>query len=233
MDEIQHSFEPSPAGGSRERVERAVATTDRSLAALLGALGPRDSLFVHSDHGIVPLTRAVNLEKFLEQRGWTIAREGGATPAGARRVQVCASSGIAHLYVDPALPAADRAQAAEALLADTQQLARLPEDLVDTILARKDLARVELDNPRSGDVVVLLKPGAEFRRSGANVVGPAHQRGGHGYRNATPVLDACFMALGPGISPARPATVSLLDIAPLVARSLGIAPPGRRSASLE
>jgi predicted AlkP superfamily pyrophosphatase or phosphodiesterase len=227
VDEMEHAFEPGPAGGSRDRVERAFEAADRSVAAILAQLRPSDSVFVHSDHGMVPLTKAVNIQKFLEQRGWTIAREGAAPPAGGRRVQVEASSGIAHLYVDPALPSADREAAVEALRKDVQGLEQPGEPLIDEIFRRSDLARVALDNPRSGDVVVLLRPGAEFSTFGKDIVGPPRERGGHGYRNATPELDACFMAMGPGIRRSRPAVVSLLDVAPSVARALGIGPPGK------
>ncbi|MCM3876362.1 MAG: alkaline phosphatase family protein, partial [Thermoanaerobaculia bacterium] len=230
VDEIEHAFEPGPGGGSPERVERAFQTVDRSVAEILGALRPGDSMVVLSDHGIVPLTKAVNIERFFKDKGWTIAKEKEGLPAEARRVQISSSSGIAHLYVDPALPAAARDEAAAALLHDARGL---PEEVIDEVLLRKDLARVELDNPRSGDVVVLLKPGIEFSRSLPEVLGPAHQKGGHGYRNATAVLDASVMALGPGIKPARPATVSILDVAPLAARALGIEPPRRRPSSPE
>jgi predicted AlkP superfamily pyrophosphatase or phosphodiesterase len=227
VDEIEHAFEPGPGGGSRERVERAFVAADRSVASILAQTKPSDSVFLHSDHGMVPVTRAVHIQKFLEQKGWTIAREGAVSPAGARRVQVEASGGIAHLYVDPALPAARREAAVKALRKDAEGLAQLGSPLTDEVFQRADLARVALDNPRSGDVVVLLKPGVEFSTFGKEVVGPPRERGGHGYRNGTPALDACFMAMGPGITPARPATVSLLDVAPSVARALGIVPPGR------
>ena len=226
VDEMEHAFEPGPAGGSRERVERAFEAADRSVAAILAAVRPSDALFVHSDHGMVPLLKAVNMEKLLEEKGWTIARENAASPAGAQRVQIAASSGIAHLYVDPALPEAERAAQIETLRKDAASLAILGEGLVDEVLVRADLPRVDLDNARSGDVVVLLAPGFEFSRSGTEVVGPARERGGHGYRVGPPLLDACFMALGPGIKPGHPATVSLLDVAPSAARALGIAPPG-------
>jgi len=90
---------------------------------------------------------------------------------------------------------------------------------------REALAPLELDNPRSGDVVVLLRPGIEFAHSKASVFSVPSNRGGHGYRNADPVLDAAFAAIGPGIEPSRPATVSLLEIASRAARALGIDPP--------
>src|SRR5262249_27415265 len=101
VDEVQHSFEPGSRGGSREAVVRAFQTADRSAAAILAALTPKDSYFFFSDHGMVPLEKAINLERFLEEKGWGVASpKGNAGPTGARRVQVTATSGIAHVYLD-------------------------------------------------------------------------------------------------------------------------------------
>ena len=224
VDEIEHHFEPGPRGGSAEAILRAFQTADRCVAAMLATLTPRDSLLILSDHGMVPLEKSVDLARFLEAKGWTIAREAPA-PHGPRVAQVCASSGIAHLYVDPALAPSARAEASTALAQDLAGLSALPGNLVDAIVPRQGLAPLGLDNPRSGDVVVLLRPGIEFAHSKASVFSVPSNRGGHGYRNVTPVLDAAFAAIGPGIQPSRPATVSLLEVASRAARALGIDPP--------
>jgi predicted AlkP superfamily pyrophosphatase or phosphodiesterase len=224
VDEVEHAFEPGPGGGSRDAVVGAFRTADRSVATILAALSPRDSFLFFSDHGMVPLTSGVNLEKFLVEKGWTPVGPKGPGE-GARRVQVCATSGIAHVYLDPALSGAARETTAGALLADLRGLADLKDGLVDDVVPHAGLARIGLDNPRSGDVVVLLTPGNEFRRGGPQVLGSPGNRGGHGYRAAYPVLDASFGAIGPGIVPARPETVSLLEVAARAARALGIEPP--------
>ncbi|HEX5856109.1 MAG TPA: alkaline phosphatase family protein, partial [Thermoanaerobaculia bacterium] len=224
VDEIEHHFEPGPRGGSAEAILRSFQTADRCVAAMLAALTARDSLLILSDHGMVPLEKSVDLERYLEEKGWTIARKASA-PGGPRAVQVCASSGIAHVYVDPALAPGARAERSAALARDLAGLEALPGNLVDAIVPREALASLELDNPRSGDVVVLLRPGFEFVRSRPSVFSVPNNRGGHGYRNATPVLDASFAAIGPGIEPSRPATVSLLEVASRAARALGIEPP--------
>lgn len=224
VDEVEHAFEPGPNGGSREAIVRAFRTADRSAAAILAALTPRDSFLFFSDHGMVPLVRGVNLERYLVEKGWTpVGPKGPRT--GARRVQVCATSGIAHVYLDPALAGAERAASTAALLADLQGLRVLEDGLVDDVVPHADLARLGLDHPRSGDVVVLLTPGNEFWRGGAQVLGSPGNRGGHGYRAANPVLDASFGAFGPGITPARPDTISLLEVAARASRALGIEPP--------
>jgi predicted AlkP superfamily pyrophosphatase or phosphodiesterase len=224
VDEIEHHFEPGPRGGSAEAVTRAFQTADRCVAAMLATLAARDSLLILSDHGMVPLEKAIDLERYLEEKGWTIARKAPA-PGGLRAVQVCASSGIAHVYVDPALSPAARAEASAALARDLEGLSALPGNLVDAIVPRGALAPFELDNPRSGDVVVLLCPGIDFAHSKSSVLSVPTNRGGHGYRNATAVLDASFAAIGPGIEPSRPATISLLEVASRAARALGIDPP--------
>jgi hypothetical protein len=173
---------------------------------------------------MVPLETSVDLERYLEEKGWTIARKAPAA-GGPRAVQVCASSGIAHVYVDPALAPAARAEASAALARDLAGLSALPGNLVDAIVPRQGLAALGLDNRRSGDVSVLLRPGIEFAHSRSSVLSVPTNRGGHGYRNATPVLDAAFAAIGPGIGPSHPATVSLLEVAARAARALGIEPP--------
>ncbi|MEO8054583.1 MAG: alkaline phosphatase family protein [Acidobacteriota bacterium] len=224
VDEIEHAFEPGPYGGSRDAVVRAFRTADRTAAAILAALSTRDSFLFFSDHGIVPLETGVNIEKYLLEKGWTPVGPKGPK-GGERRVQICATSGIAHVYLDPALAAGARTAAAAALLADLEGLAALKEGLVDEVVPHADLARLGLDHPRSGDIVVLLAPGADFWRGGAQILGKPGNRGGHGYRATHPVLDASFGAIGPGIAPARPETVSLLEVAARAARALGIDPP--------
>jgi predicted AlkP superfamily pyrophosphatase or phosphodiesterase len=224
VDEVEHAFEPGPNGGSMEAIVRAFRTADRSAAAILAALTPRDSFLFFSDHGMVPLVTSVNVERYLTEKGWTPVGPKGPV-GGQRRVQVTATSGIAHVYLDPALAGADRAAAAAALLADLEGLRVLKDGLVDDVVPHADLARIGLDHPRSGDVVVLLTPGNEFRSGGARVLGSPGNRGGHGYRAVHPVLDASFGALGPGIAHARPDTVSLLEVAARASRALGIEPP--------
>ena len=74
VDEVEHAFEPGPYGGSKDAVVRAFRTADRSAAAILAALGPRDSFLFFSDHGIVPLETGVNLEKYLARQGLDAGR---------------------------------------------------------------------------------------------------------------------------------------------------------------
>jgi hypothetical protein len=224
VDEVEHAFEPGPNGGSMDAVVRAFRTADRSAASILAALSPRDSFLFFSDHGMVPLTASVNLEKYLADKGWTPVGPKGPAE-GSRRVQICATSGIAHVYLDPALSGPARADLSAQLLADLRGLGALRDGLVDDVVPHAGLARIGLDNPRSGDVVILLTPGNEFRRGGPQILGSPGNRGGHGYRAAYPVLDASFGAIGPGIAPGRPETVSLLEVAARAARALGIQPP--------
>ena len=203
VDEIEHHFEPGPRGGSFEAITRAFQTADRCVAEMLAALSARDSLFILSDHGMVPLETSLDLERYLGEKGWTIVRKAPA-PGGPRAIQLCASSGIAHVYVDPALAPAARAEALTALARDLKGLSTLPGNLVDAIVPREGLAPLGLDNPRSGDLVVLLRPGFEFVHSRPSVFSVPTNRGGHGYRNETPVLDAAFAAIGPGIERLAP-----------------------------
>jgi predicted AlkP superfamily pyrophosphatase or phosphodiesterase len=86
---------------------------------------------------------------------------------------------------------------------------------------------------RNGDLVLVTGPPRVFHRPTAAsrlLIGVGGmlglKRGGHGYDPAHPDMGAIFFALGRGVVPgSRPAEVRAIDVAPTVARLLGIEPP--------
>lgn len=239
VDEVEHAFELGPgdpggvpdlSGGVDERIERAFLDVDRELAQIVGVLRPSDSLFVHSDHAMTAVDRAVDLERFLASRGWRVVHAGDGAGAPERSVQVCSSSGIAHLYLRRDTQGAAPRDTLTALRHDLERLPAEHGVPLDELLEGPARGRVGLDHPNAGDLVVLLRPGCTFERNrgGSAIVFPPHASGAHGYRNAYAPLDASFLALGPSIRASRPASVSLLDVAARVAEALGIGPPGGR-----
>jgi hypothetical protein len=102
------------------------------------------------------------------------------------------------------------------------------QPVVDRIFTRVQAARIGLDSPNSGDLVVFLKPGyAASSRLGGKVVTPSAEYGEHGYLNTyDPLCGICF-ARGAGIPHSRPKEISATSIAPMVATLLGITLPGK------
>jgi predicted AlkP superfamily phosphohydrolase/phosphomutase len=96
MDETHPAHERcAPILG--DAVKHAYQTADRLLGRLIGAAGPEADAFVVSDHGFGPVTRMVNLNNFLIERGYMTlkrsvsahlkqaARGIGFTPANVMR----------------------------------------------------------------------------------------------------------------------------------------------------
>jgi hypothetical protein len=232
VDAVEHEFllaEPRQEQYTPERaaryagfIDHAFADADRSVERFLAVLTPADTIFVTADHGMTPLHTELYPPELLVENGFTKVRpDGGIDPASAAVAMV--SSGVAHVYVNPAAPAGtlDRV---EALLAGFQVRGESPWDRVFRREAAGDLG---LDAPESGDLILLAKPGYHLSMTlkAGRLSGPAVEYGGHGYRAVYPDLDATFLAEGPGVVPGRTEEMSSTLIASRVAASLGIEPP--------
>jgi len=234
VDAVEHHFllvDPRQAGYTPERskrfagfIDHAYADADRVIAMLEALLTPRDALFVTSDHGMTPLRAEVYPNEILKRAGLLLpdatSRDGfdPSTPVAA-----LATSGIAHVYVNPAAPPGTL-DLAERTLRDY----RMPngESPWDRVVRRADAASLSLDAPESGDLILLAQPGIGLssKRPGF-AEGPSDEYGGHGYRAAFRDLDATFLAAGPGVPHALVAEISSTTIAARIAAAMGIAPP--------
>src|SRR5262249_7704364 len=168
---------------------------DRAIERFLAVLTPADALFVTADHGMTPLHTELFPSQLLVENGFTKVRgESGIDPSSA--AAALASSGVAHVYVNPAAPAGAVARV-EAGVAGFRAGGESPWDRVVRREAAGDLG---LDAPESGDLIILAKPGYHFSMAmkPGRVSGPSEEYGGHGYRAAYPELDATFLAAGAG-----------------------------------
>lgn len=231
VDETSHEFLLVDPGQSRytpERsarflgfVEKSYALAERSLDAIEKALGPSDSLFVTSDHGMTPIFAEIAVNSILREAGLLNVDEKNE-PTPSSPVIAVTSSGIAHLHRNPnARPSTlDRA---ERVLRDFRVDGQSP---FDRIVRREGAGELGLNAPESGDLIVLLRPGFQFTRTAeGDPVRPPHSYGGHGYRNVHPQVDATFFAAGPGIRRERVEKIGSWQIAAWVARAIGIEPP--------
>ena len=191
------------------KVAQALRDQDEQLGRLLAGLDARDAwphttLLVLSDHGMTPSERRVVPQTALDEAG--IA------------ARVLTAGGVALVYLDDP----DRASAAARALAQLPGVEAWPRaEIPESWRAR---------HPRAGDVLAVARPPLSFHPRGVSLERIASwlgvRIGMHGYEPQHADMAGVFLALGRGV-PARlrlPA-IHAIDVAPTVARLLGIEPP--------
>jgi arylsulfatase A-like enzyme len=202
-------------GPDAKETRAALRAQDRELAKLLAGLDARQAwgettLLLVSDHGMTTYEQTVDVRSVLAEAGVRTRRviQGVATAQIHLKEAAQAERAVAVLRALPGLEAWPRAE--------------VPE-------------RLRYRHARAGDVVVLAAPPLALLAGndrGARFGGIARlfgrSRGAHGYDPARhPEMHGIFLALGRGVPKgARLPRVSAVDVAPTVARLLGIAPPG-------
>lgn len=228
LDEAGHRLlltDPRQPGWSPERrdeLERARTriwqAVDRDLARLLAAFDLRTTtVLVVSDHGMAP-THTV-LEPDLLLREWGIEADS------------VGQGGSAYVYVRADLPG--REQVLDDLRSRLLAWRIGGESPVARILTRAELAKIHLDHPNSGDLLLVAAPGYHFRSPDDPAIPepavPSRQDyGKHGYPSTDRAMQAVYLAVGHGVKPGPRGTVHNLDVAAEIASRLGIAPPRRR-----
>ena len=140
------------------------------------------------------------------------------------------SAGCAHLYLnlegrEPGGVVAP-AQAMDLLLRAARALSELEVDgrmVVERIANRQEAAALGLGHANSGDLVVFVHPG--FTCSSAldgDLISPSRSYSQHGYLNHHPEMHGFFAARGTAVKPGKSERMSALDVAPTVARLMGI-----------
>jgi predicted AlkP superfamily pyrophosphatase or phosphodiesterase len=218
LDSTHHRYGPRTLAATS-----AIAFLDGCVAQILGAvreagMADRMSVFVVSDHGFRPYTKEVHAALALKAAGL----EGKA--------HVVNEGGSALVYVE-------KAQRGE-LLPRTVKALQAVEG-VDRVVGRDGFPALGLPlpekDPQMSDLFVTAKPGYSFAgATGGPVTSEAAQAGGsHGYVASDPEMDAIFIASGYGITPgAKLDRISNLDVAPTVARLLGVLLPGAKGKAL-
>jgi predicted AlkP superfamily pyrophosphatase or phosphodiesterase len=233
VDSLSHEFllvDPGQPGFTWERasryadiVDHAYAIADGALDALDRALSPADSIFVTSDHGMTPIWTEIFPNELLRRAGLVRLDARGRIDPSSRAVAIVEGA-IAHVYVngsaDPAL-----LEQIETALKDLKVRGESPWE---RILKRSEAGSLGLDAPESGDVIALARPGYHLSRrtpDPATPIGLPTEYGAHGYRNAYPEIQACYLAAGPGIAKGHADSINSWQIASRVAAALGIEPP--------
>ena len=141
-------------GPSGPTLHRELRELDRVIEVLLQACRQRGArLLICSEYGIERATRAIHPNRALREAGLLATRTefgGQALDLNASAAFAMCDHQIAHVYL----------QRPASLHAARERLSALPG--VQRVLQRDELAEIDLDHPRSGDLVLLPEPGAWF-----------------------------------------------------------------------
>jgi len=211
LDSVHHQFGPGNLAGSS-----AIAFLDSCVGRLVEAVRTagmtQDTTFIIvSDHGFKRYTKQIRPSVALEAAG--LAGKAYALPEG----------GSAFVYFD-------RAQESELVPKAIQALAAV--EGIDKVISPDGFAKLGLPqperDPQMGQLLLTAKDGYAFSGVAGGPVTAAipQQAGGHGYLASDPDMDALFIASGYGVrAGARLDRISNLEIAPTVAKLLGLALP--------
>jgi predicted AlkP superfamily pyrophosphatase or phosphodiesterase len=223
LDGTHHRYGPRTPPGYT-----AAALTDALVGRVLSAIdeaGLRESttIFVVSDHGFAAAPKSVRPNVLLRKAGLLHADDRGRIAAA--KAHVVPEGGIGLVYLtDPETASADR-EAVKRLFRDVEGIA--------AVLGPEDFPRYHLPTPadHSGmaDLILACKPGYAIGGSAGGdkaVVEQDGSVGAHGYLSTDPQMRAVFIGAGPGIKRGfRLETVNNVDVAPTVARILGVSLP--------
>lgn len=209
-DDMQHEY-----GREADSVHLAVANADHCIGQLLEAIeraGIKDStaIIVTGDHGFMDITKTIFPNVWLAEKGFINGKSWKAKFHSGR--------GSAFLRLHDLKDNAT-------LDAVRQTLRELPDSVkaLFSIVERNELNRLGA----YPDAALALVP-VDGVSVGASALGaairPAAQKGTHGYLPTDPKLKTGFIVAGAGIKKGTVVDeMNLTDIAPLIAKLLGIA----------
>jgi predicted AlkP superfamily pyrophosphatase or phosphodiesterase len=207
-DDAQHAHGP----GSPE-AKQAFEHADLLLGELLAALErspewSRTTLVVLSDHGFAPVDHEIRLNALFRERGLVqVGADGKVTSA---RVTSIENGGTAYVYLLDPTAKADVMAALETL-----------KPAIAKIYAREEIAAAGGDPTAA--LAVGAAPGYSFTDNAASpALVDRPGRGHHGFPPTDPAMAASFLAFGPKIPHRDLGAIRMIDIAPTIARWLGI-----------
>jgi predicted AlkP superfamily phosphohydrolase/phosphomutase len=209
---------------------------DGWLGALVAAAPPETVVAVVSDHGLAGVHRLVNVNRILEEAGllaWDgagrldLSRTRAAAPFSDFMVRINGRERPGGIVAPEEREEVLRRAAAALLGASDPEVGGSPVRLV---VRPAEVPGFGLAPPLAGELLFDLAPGYYPWLGRADVSVSASPRttgsGEHGFWPERRDMHAIFYAAGPGIRPgARPGEVRLIDVAPTLARLLGLPVP--------
>ncbi|HPA18832.1 MAG TPA: alkaline phosphatase family protein [Verrucomicrobiae bacterium] len=205
----------------------AYAYTDRLLGDLLtsverAGLRDRATVIVTTDHGFKKVAKVIYPNVALRKAGLVRAEGGKVRDCDA---YVIAGGGMAFVYVTDAARKTELLPKLRPICAGIEGVAQV----VDGANGPKLGMPTPEENQGMGDLVLFAKAGYAFKGDCGGESAVAESKnylGTHGYIASDPELDGIFVAWGQGIRPgARMERIANVDVAPTIAKLLGVSLP--------
>ncbi|WP_430392230.1 alkaline phosphatase family protein [Dyella sp. 20L07] len=223
LDHEQHASGPDTPQ-SRAVLEQIDALVG-DLVQAAHRVHPDGVVVVVSDHGFLPVQNDVNLYAPFIKAGLVTVKDGAVTDWQAMPWN---DGGSAAIVLRDPTDAAVRAKTA-ALLATLQND---PAYGIDRVLEQADVAKG--GGTSKANWFVMFKPNYEMGiKPDAALPSPSHYRGMHGYDPALPQMRSTFLMAGKGVPAGKDlGDIDMRDIAPTVARVLGVSLPQAQGKAL-
>ncbi len=166
-----------------------------------------------SDHGFMPVNKSINLNTAFQKAGWIkLNKEKRLTEWD---VYSLSGEGFTEIRLQ-------KKQDYHKVLKLLQQLARDPQNGIDRIFSQPEIEK--LGGSIQTDFIVTAKRNFVFRDAltGPLVDTHVNYAATHGFMPSVPEMNSCFFIMGPHIPKNKNlGTISVLDIAPTLAKLLG------------
>ena len=215
VDHEQHDYGPFSA-----EADAVIENADAQLARLIetakhAGIWERTALVVVSDHGFAPISRSVRPGIWLRKKH--LVEFGPHNKITAWKAAVLPASGSAYIYVKNR----NDTETQQSLLRIFQPLAGKRDSGIRRVITHEQIVGM------GGDPSAFL---ALEAADGFSVVGgytgkaiePSTQKGTHGYFPDRPEMKCSLLIFGPAVGNAKIPNARVIDIAPTVARWLGL-----------
>ncbi len=215
VDHWQH--EDGPFAG---RALPALETADQQIARVVAAakkagIWNQTVLVVGSDHGFVRTSQRVRPGVWLREQGLVKLDENNKVTDW--KAYVLASSGSAYVYVKDK----EDQETRKVLLEMFQQAAAKPGTGIGKVLSQEQIVAVGGD-PEAFLAVEAADGWAITGGVTGDAISPAIEAAEHGYLPERPEMRTSLLVYGPAIGRGKIKDARLIDIAPTVARWLGL-----------
>jgi predicted AlkP superfamily pyrophosphatase or phosphodiesterase len=217
LDVDHWAHEDGPFAG---RVPQTIETADAQIARIIAAakkagIWNETVLLVVSDHGHMRTSRRVRPGIWMRERG--LVQLDDKNRVVDWKAYLMPSTGSAYLYVkDP-----NDQETRRALLEILQKAAGKPETGIRQVLTHEQIVAIGGDP----DAFLAIEAMDDWAIAGGytgDLVSPAVEAAEHGYLPERPAMHPSLLVYGPAIGHAKIEGARLIDIAPTIARWLGL-----------